>query len=235
MRLALAWTVGAELVRRHPHQLRLIDTSPHTYGPALTVWRLAGFHKGPCLYMTLGKEMHLTPVNTNWEGSGRFNWLDVLLTTNRRSYVVAQLEQVLNLPSPNTTPATTHTSIGPRLVAAFLTRTALNQPRWTVTGGVGADDDDIFVRDDLFRAMPQVAEDATTHRDVEHPWELAQARYWFLRAAKNSKPAASPVLAIDMFAGQAWTDSARFDLPDLYRKGGRSLDRVIAAVFPPAL
>ena len=57
MRQALAWWVGAELVRRHPNELRLVETFPHQYGPALTVWQKAADGRGgkPRLLLTLGK------------------------------------------------------------------------------------------------------------------------------------------------------------------------------------
>ena len=53
----------------------------------------------------------------------RFNWADVILSDRRRWYVVEQVERIERLNSPDSTPPTTRSSIGPRAVAAFLSRT----------------------------------------------------------------------------------------------------------------
>lgn len=234
MRLALAWQVGAELVRRHPDNLRLIETFPHQYGPALTVWQMEAGSSGlPVLLMTLGEWTHITPLGTNWD-AGRFNWLDVLLADNRRAYVVAQLESVLGLSAPVATPATTEASIGPRVLAAFLARTALTPHRWAVAGGVFVDDDGQGTHEELFQAMPLVANDTTKHRPAEHPLALAESRYWFIGPVKDGSLSV-PVVAMDMFAGRAWRGESEVDLLALYRRRGDKLDPVVNDVFPPAL
>ena len=65
----------------------------------------------------------------------RFNWLEVLLCEDRRSYVVQQLERAAELRSPAATPSTTVDTIGVRLISSFLQRTALARKPWTALNG----------------------------------------------------------------------------------------------------
>ena len=120
LRQALAWQVAAELVRRHPKTLRLHMAYIHQYGPALMPMRMrpSGDWR-PVHLMTWGKSMHISPVNGGWS-NGRFNWLDVLLAPDRRTYVVEALERVAGLPSPQATPATVMQTIGARLVLSLI-------------------------------------------------------------------------------------------------------------------
>src|SRR6478609_8707647 len=121
MRQALAWWVAAELIRRHPTHVRVRE-SCYPYDclslqrRSSTQWQLVAL---------LGQDLghHITPLN--WGDSERFNWTEVLLAPDRRAYVVAQLELLEGLIPPASTPPTTATSIGPRLIAAFMGRSAL--------------------------------------------------------------------------------------------------------------
>ncbi len=234
LRQALGWSVGAELVRRHPNRIRLLETFPHQYGRALSPY-LMGEEDRPGQLLgvfTYGREMHIT-LFVEHSSSGRFNWLDLLLAENRQHYVVRQLEFAFGLQKPSKTPPTQLASIGPRAIAAFLERSALGRDRWLMRSGTGQDDDDIFVNNELFRAMPQVAADLVRHRAHNHPWGLGESRYWFLCPIRNGIPR-DPVLSIDVVDGIAWSSSRRTDLMSEYNTLSRRLDAVVSKVFPPA-
>ncbi len=84
-RQALAWWVAADLLRRHPTELRVIEAYPHQYGMAVTLVRRLpeAAHFSLAAFLTLAPSAHLvTPKG------GGFNWLDALLTQDRRAYVV---------------------------------------------------------------------------------------------------------------------------------------------------
>lgn len=234
LRQALAWSVGAELVRRHPGQLRLIEVFPHQYGPALGVWspgegRGSGQHLG---LLTIAAGAHITPSTVGWD-RGRFNWLDVLLAENRRTYVVSQLEPVFGLNTPTETPATQASSIGYRAIAAFLERTALGADRWVINGGATEDDDSVGVEEQMFQAMPAAKADIANHDPDTHPWHMAESRYWFGCPIHKGQPQ-PPTFAVDVVDGVVWRDSEPVDLMERYRALDRKLDAVVSDAFPPA-
>ncbi|MHA6510731.1 TY-Chap2 family putative peptide chaperone [Tessaracoccus sp. Y1736] len=236
LRQALAWWVGAELVRRHPDSIRLIEVFPHQYGPALTVWEKSDDAHAPgrgLAFLTLGESFHVQPL-LEPALDGRLNWLDVLLAPNRRHDVVERLEAQLQLTPPTSTPSATDSSIGPRVIAAFLQRTALDQDRWVMTNGAYEDDDGAGVSDRLFESMPEVALDATRHLPELHPLGLSQSRYWFLCPIKNGE-AGPPVRAVDTTAGVVWLEGERVSMMDEFRACDRSLDRLVSSLMPPAL
>lgn len=235
MRQALAWVVAAEFVRRHPNDLRVVEAHVHQYGTAVTLFGRGarGFGDGsPVAFLTLGESFHITPLGVDWE-AGRFNWLDVLLTRDRRSYVVQQLERVLNLEAPTVTPRTEESTVGARLVAAFLERTALGPTRWTVLNGATVDDDDASPAGDLFGFMPEVAIDRLKYEPADHPWSLVESRYWFVCPVSNTDQAQAPVAAVDVAAGLAWASQGRVELLPLYRQLGGKIDALVSAVLPP--
>ena len=129
--------------------------------------------------------MHVTPMSVDWD-RGRLELVgDPACSDPRRRYVVVQLERMLGLPVPDKTPVTTSSSIGPRVLAAFLARTALESERWVVGCGTGMDDDDVASNTSLFEAMPAVAFDILMHSPAGHPWDLVESRYWFLARLKG--------------------------------------------------
>jgi len=236
LRQALAWWVGAELVRRHPATIRLIEVFPHQYGSALTVWDTSQGEdpSGRALaFLTVGESFHITPL-VEPALEGRLNWMDVLLAPNRRFDVVERLEGQLRLTPPAATPSTTAASIGPRVIAAFLQRTALERNRWVVTNGAFEEDDGTGTRHVLFDLMPEVAADRDRHQPGRHPLDLVETRYWFLGPIKDDE-AGLPVRAVDTTDGRIWLDGRCVSLMDEFQRHGRNLDRVVSAVMPPAM
>lgn len=233
-RQALAWWVAAELVRRHPTELRVIEAYPHQYGMAITlVRRQQESHYSPytwAAYFTLGPSFHLvTPKG------GGFNWLEVLLAQERRKYVVEQLEADLELPPPRATPSTTASSIGPRVISAFLARTALGPAHWIMRCGAFDSDDGPEAVSDLFSAMPGVEVATGDFDPSRHPLRLPQSRYWFLCPLDKRHNPGEPVLAMDCFDGRIWTDAVQGEpLLPWFDRVGRKIDALVSATFPPA-
>lgn len=239
LRQALVWQVAAELIRRHPKTLRLHMADIHQYGPALIPMQFNRHGQWQALHlMTWGKGMHITPCGQDWS-SGRFNWLDVLLTPDRRTYVVEQLERQAGLTPPTTTPPTASTTIGARFVAAFMAKTALAPAlKWLAVNGLVEDDEDRSPANELFEAMPAVQTD-WSRRDLEEEWSTS--RYWFLLpylSEWDSDPAnppyPPPVAAIDFVTGTLWTpDGKHRDLMSEYSKHGRHIDALVSRHLPP--
>ena len=124
---------------------------------------------GPYTLVHMNKQpgAHLTP--SNWNGE-RFNWLEVLLAEDRLNYVVRQLEQLHDLPSPATTPPTVRRSIGPRLIAGFLQRTALGPRSWIAVNGMLDSEYGAEVRQELFDSIRNV-----DGRNKERAWGCRRA------------------------------------------------------------
>ncbi|WP_371811096.1 hypothetical protein [Tessaracoccus sp. MC1865] len=224
-------------MRRHPDSLRLIEVFPHQYGPALTVWKTPegriGSHGHPLALLTLGAEMHITPLGEA-ALEGRLNWLDVLLAPDRRFDVVERLEVQLHLSPPASTPTTRAMSIGPRVIAAFLQRTALERDRWVLTNGAFLDDEGSGAHGELFDSMPEAAKDRTRHQPKGHPLELVASRYWFLCPIQGGE-AGAPVRALDTTEGIIWIGDRRISMMSEFERLGRSLDRLVNEVMPPAM
>ena len=137
---ALAWWVTAELIRRHPNTLRVLETHPGGgQYDCLSLFRRDGDRHNPELVVHLNRSGSITP--NSWfhsDGGGepdRFNWLDVLATDDRRAHIVEQLEQSEGLGSPKSTPPTNRRSVGPRVLARFAASASLTTRRWDIRNG----------------------------------------------------------------------------------------------------
>jgi hypothetical protein len=237
---ALAWWIASELVRRHPGELRVIETHPGggQYN-CVSVYRVTD-GRGPevVVHMNLDPGTHLT--HGSWfsaDGDGeRFNWLEVLLCENRRSYVVEQLELAEHLSVPSRTPTTASSTIGPLVIAAFLERSAFGPACWDVVNGAADSSYGLGVRSELFEQFPGAAEwAARVEGDLEGSREY---RFWF---AGPTGPAGlfgltEPSFVVDTWTGHLWRrdEPERHDLLARYVASGRSLDALVSAVCPPA-
>ena len=226
---ALAWWVSAELVRRHPHRrLRIVEAHPISIYDCVTILDLASSRAESQWLVHLNLEGHITPEAMIPDGDldRRFNWYEVLAASDRRTYVVEQLERVLGLTPPATTPPTTERSIGPRLLARFAASAALSARTWRIRAGFGFGSDWGPFREDLFEAFPMIP----TDRFVDH--EIPESsRFWFICDHEGQ-----PRTAFDLENGIAWTPESReagHHLLGMYGAHGSSLDRVLAQVAPP--
>ena len=221
MRQALAWWLATELVRRHPREAPSIDEE-HRYGVMLDV-SVAGRR------ISLATDGHITPHVEPLDMDSRLNWLDVLLAEDRRTYVVEQVERVLGLESPRRTPQTTNVSVGPRLLAGFLSKTALQPLQWQACCGYRYfHDDGSSPFEQMFEAMPAVDADRRAGRHAE-------GDYWFLCRTRDMWEPGEPVAAVDVVSGRAWSgEVGPINLMTKYEQLGRSLDALVSAVLPPA-
>lgn len=234
----LAWWVAAELVRRHPGELRVIETHPGggQYN-CVSVYRITD-EDGPevVVHMNVDAGAHLT--HGSWFDRGddeRFNWLEVLLCDNRRSYVVEQLERLGGLSSPTPTPRTTSESIGPMVISAFLERSVLGPARWTATNGVADSDGGLEVRRQLFDQFPDAAGHVSS---VEGGLDgYGEYRFWFVGPAGDAGEfsLAEPAFVVDTWTGHLWARGRdRIDLLEGYTTVDRSLDALVSSACPPA-
>lgn len=242
LRQACAWWVGAELVRRHPDDLFIIETHPGggQYDCVTVIKR--GKQRGPSDLTLLNMNKNLGGhFQTAYETEERFNWLDVLLTTDRRREVVEQIERLHDLPSPTNTPPTTHKSIGPRLISGFLQRTALGPRNWLAENGVA--DSSAWgsgVRESLFKSVPGMAS-ASKQKLPDDLLGVPGYRFWFLCqmsanvSENHSEGLLPPEFGVDTWTGHIWNGSGqRINLMEMYEKVGRKMDALISAVCPPA-
>ncbi len=235
---AVAWWISAELIRRHPERLRVIEAHPGggQYN-CVSVFDLAGPSPEVVVHMNLDAGAHLT--HGAWfhsEGGGeRFNWPEVLLCEDRRSYVVEQIERVEGLPRPSSTPSTESASIGPMLISAFLERSVWGPSRWNAVNGVADSSDGFFIRSELFETVPAFTTLSGSERDFDR---TPQYRFWFVGPG-------DPIdvfglndvsFVVDTWFGAFWRigDAEPTDLLDVYRSVGRSLDALVSETCPSA-
>ena len=229
---ACAWWVVAELIRRHPHRLAVIETHPGGgMYDCLTVIGLE--HGDPDLTMTLGP---MGRLHTHGEFEEWPNWADVLLAPDRRALLL-RLEASLGLTGPARTPATTAASIGPRLIANFFWRAATSRRRWLALNGV--DDTAGYgggPRDHLFDRIPGLA-DARRRAQPSRRLHDSAYRYWFV--GRTLPPEAldrtvDTAFVVDTWSGDLWRpDDTHVSLLDAYGQMDRSLDRLVDEVCPP--
>ena len=239
LRQACAWWVAAELVRRHPDDLYVIEQHPKQYDCVAVMCRGNDRIPGPYALVHMNKQpgAHLTP--NNWNGE-RFNWLEVLLAEDRLNYVVRQLEQLHDLPAPATTPPTVRRSIGPRLIAGFLQRTALGPRSWIALNGMLDSEYGAEVRQELFESIPGMST-AATRKEPGDVDGRAAYRYWLLGPGTGtddvvqSLPPDQVAFGVDTWLGHVWNGSGkRIDLMTSYDSVGRKMDALISKVCPPA-
>lgn len=136
---ALAWWIAAEIIRRHPEEVRVIET--HPVGGQYDCVSLYRRDADDSLIAHMNLEGHIR--HKPWfEGSGgepdspvidpRFSWLEVLAAEDRRQNVIKALESVCGLTSPKKTPPTVTKSIGPRLIARFASALAFTSRTWHI-------------------------------------------------------------------------------------------------------
>lgn len=244
IRQALAWTVAAELVRRHPDDAIVLETHPGggQYDCVTVCARSSGEESqwpgGWRTIVDMNKEPggHLT--HRSWHGQserGRLNWLEVLLSEDLRAEVIEPIERAEGWPSPSTTPSTVGGSIGVRVLAAFATRVSLSRKPWILLNGyVDSSGGDGGARDDLFRSIPSADHDRAT-RQADDLFGIPEYRYWFLVEGETALDGV-PRLAVDTFNGLAYRPDGETaeDLLKLYREHSRLLDRVVSDVCPAA-
>ena len=150
----------------------------------------------------------------------RFNWYEVLQTQDRRSYVVEALEGVTGLPTPKSTPRSTRTSIGPRLLARFASAAAFSARTWHISNAVHDSSGMSNGLNSWVNEIPGVSVDV---REEAY-------RYWFVL---DHRQRAFTVIDVDL--GLGWRrdrPAMTYRLTELYSSYGSRIDRVMADVLP---
>jgi hypothetical protein len=239
LRQAMAWWIASEMVRRHPLDLRVAEWHPMDGGyDCVSLFRRdpdGGQWNGwvDSVHLHKGEgSTHIAP--SAWfatTSDERFNWLEILLSTDRRSYVVEQLERVEGFRSPGATPSTVAQSIGPLLISSFLARTALTQDKWLMMNGYG--DTWGEQRDWLFAPFAD-ADRLRGSRESEDLFAIPETRYWFITEAPPGYPDQNSVtahVAIDVVNGLAWTSTRRWVLLEAYERVSRRLSSLVQEVL----
>ncbi len=225
--LATAWWIAAELVRRHPLELTVIETHPGGgQSDCLAVYKIVGDDAHSLVHMN-----HETGA-CHLHGPRDLGWPEAIMARDRRRDLVELYESAADLLAPSSTPAARPTSIGIRAISAFMERVALAvRVRWIMENGVlDSAGYEGGVRREHFQALPMAQRQLEELRGDPGPLGLFEYRFWFLLPSQGEKP----VLAIDQHSGLAWDQDREYDLLQTYKDVGRSMDRLVSTVFPPA-
>ena len=228
---AAAWWVAAELIRRHPKRLTVVETHPGGgQYDCVSVYR-TDTAPSTGLVVFLNVAGHLT--HEHWFGStdssgedDRFNWFEVIATPNRRRYVVEQLERVEGLTSPTSTPRTVRGSIGPLLLSHLATTMSIRRDGWDIRNAFHDSAGDWSGVLEWSRSVPGIAFEAMPDDFANEP----AYRYWGVL-----DPDGQAAAIVDVRRGLAWRhdgDGIAIDLLGLYSAQQRRLDRVAQVVLP---
>jgi len=215
---AASWRVVAELMRRHPAELGVIET--HQGGgtaDALTLLRP-------------GRAMSDGAISLNRVGSAHFNsfvgepdleswqdfWAAYAAARDPRS-VVIELERRAGLRPPTAVPASTPQSLTYRVIAAILVTTVFGRVSHECRNGM---DDNSGMggttrRDELFAPFPEARSRAADDKPGDWCGEPAY-RFWFIQRAGE------PILALEPRSGLVWNRAElRHDLAVLWPASGK--------------
>ena len=218
---AVSWRLVAEVMRRHPGRLRLMEA--HSGG---------GQYDQLCLYPrpTPGDASFL--VSLNRVGSAYFGglsgepwtsiWTDVLAAEDPKD-VVDEMERLARLTSSAHVPPSTPDVLTVRAIAALLAPKAFERGRWECRNGcLDSSGGDSGVRERLFAAFPLCRERRYQTRPDDLFGEPAY-RFWFVLRDDE------PVLAFED-NGLVWDrHEEQFNLVAL-RKAAGSLAPVVQAL-----
>jgi hypothetical protein len=229
-----SWRIAAELVRRHPEELLVIETHPGDgQYDCLSIYRRS-HHSSRSgletfLQMNRAGRGHVDAEVPSEEGRIRPNWLDIMATSDLRNDVVLPIEQSREIESPSKTPATTSRSVGVRLIAEMLQVQVHHHVAFTARNGMedSSGMGGTGVREVLFREFG-ILDQLNEHEDDDVLEEPAY-RFWFVKSTDSRN---TPVAAIDVRNGLVWTKSLRgSDLMSMYGAQGRSMVRLAATLL----
>ena len=230
---ALAWWIAAEMIRRHPDEIRVIETHPG--GGLYDCVSLFRREPEDALVAHMNLEGHIAheswfdnhSSNADCEvADPRFNWLEVLAAEDRRKYVIEALEGVCGFMSPNETPPTARRSIGPRVIARFAEAAAFTTRTWHIRNAV-------YDSSGMWSGVHHWV------RDIKGPgFQSLESdmlgdphyRYWFVL---DHEFRAAAVIDVDLgFAWRRDRSDVAYQLMDLYAAYDSRIDRVMADIFP---
>lgn len=230
---ALAWWIAAEIIRRHPDEIRVVETHPG--GGLYDCVSLFRRDANDSAAADMNLEGHIT--HASWFGNpggdraagiadARFNWLEVLASEDRRSYVIEALEGACGLKSPKKSPPTTSRSIGPRLLARFAGAAAFTTRTWHICNAV-------YDSSGMWSGVNKWVHDIKGPEFESQKGDLLREpyyRYWFVLDHERK-----PVSVTDVDLGFAWRrdrPNMTYNLMELYVAYDSHIDRVMAEVLP---
>lgn len=221
---ALAWWVASELIRRHPKDLRVIETHPGggMYDCLTLISRDRGLNLIQ-LNRTGGIQIRYADRN-NRNQEFYAEWLALLRLGRQRKLFIKSIEEALNLPTRSNSLPTHQYSVGARLIANLAGRIAFSNKTWDVrnamedTSGVGGGPLDKWMASFPQLDLPRLETDL---------FGSPHYRYWCLLDFNKE-----PTLCIDIDRGLAWrSPTGRYDLMDLYASN-RSIDFLVQQIAP---
>jgi hypothetical protein len=219
--IALSWRFGAELIRRYPRRLTLIETHPNGIYDCLTVVDRAGKPAFECIHMN--RWGAITIFFGNGEdtiGGQRPTWDEILRADDLRRPLDRLCEQA-RLPHVQHRPAGSPESVTYRVIAAFLQHAMFGRTSWDCRSGF--EDEFGEVMTDWFDCFPGLSERLAV-REREDVLGMPETRFWFMLKG------GTPVLAFEARHGKAWeTTGKETDLFAEYRHHGRLWPVVWAA------
>ena len=222
---ALSWRLAAELGRRHPGRLWIAHTIPidGVGYDCLTLWRPGdrGQIGPPIFQLNRGGtiQIHHRHDGQAVDHPPRWTWADYLTADPYR--FVRTLESAAGLPTPDTVPATTATTLTWRLVATLLAHAVRSVHRIEAVSGFADGAGWGHPNDELFASFPG-ARRALDHPDATDPLGTPHRRYWFVCVDGEPRVALST-------HGTAWLlGNVEIDLMAEYEAADRRLGPIAA-------
>ncbi len=212
---ALSWRLVAEMVRRYPKRLRVVELHP------------GGGH-GDCLSLVdTDPRSPIERIDLNRVGSGfvhprededwvwRGIWSELAAAEDPRDGV-RTLSEAAGFPDLDRLPPSTPGVVSYRVIAALVGAEAFSrEPLECRNGYVDTSGYGGGVWEQMFDAFP-AARERLSVSEPDDILGIAAYRFWFIRRGDN------PVLALEAERGKAWDRAGReFDLMDMYRPHGR--------------
>ncbi len=215
-----SWRIAAELMTRHPDQIVVIETHPAGgLYDCLSVYLRQTDEAGkpwirPLVDLNRGPRRHIT--TRTGTGGDRLNWIDVLFAADLRRDVIGRIEHECEIESPTTTPETTKSSIGVRLIDELLSLRVASRSPLTALNGVFDGSDGAGPRRELFAEFPSIPV-ADYRGEISRLDDTPAYRYWFVCSQENAMEP-SPIIAVDTWNGRLWTKSeSNVGLLSVYR------------------
>jgi hypothetical protein len=214
---AISWRLASELVRRHPHTLRLIRAHPG--GGQYDCLSLSALNDAPGSIQlnrsgTIQVHERFDGRESDWPPT---EW-DEYIRANPRGFL-NRLEVAAGLPSPTSVPASTLRTLTYRVLAAIASTAiksvdpiAITQGYIDTSGYGGGPNHEAF---DAFGAIPNELRTRQAGDLLDQPGY----RFWFV--VRNDVH----VLAFEQEQGLAWTThhTAPWNLMELYQESRRNL------------
>jgi hypothetical protein len=213
--IALSWRFGAELIRRYPRRLTLIETHTNDIYDCLTVVDRTGKHAFEWIHMN--RAGSITVFFSNGDdtiGEHRTTWGEILRFDDPKVPLDRLCEQA-HLPPVRQLPAGSPESVTYRVIAAVLQQAMFGRTSWDCRSGYRDGGWGSTVATHWFNRFAGLSERlAVSEKDdlLAKP----ETRFWFLLKGDV------PVLAFEAKHGKAWdTEGKETNLAAGYQHYGR--------------